>query len=87
MKVSLWRRATKDLKKLPKIDQLAIAKKIRKLENDQEKISEEKLKGFKNISRIRVGRYRLVFIEVKGGIEIFLIAHRREVYNLLKRLF
>ena len=66
---------------------MAIAKKIRKLENDQEKIPEEKLKGFKNISRIRVGRYRLVFIEVKGGIEIFLIAHRREVYALLRQLF
>ena len=87
MKVGLWRRAEKELKKIPKIDQLAIARKIRKLEDGLEKIPEQKLKGFKNISRIRVGRYRLVFLEVKGGIEIFLIAHRREVYQLLKRMF
>jgi len=53
------------LKKIPKIDQLAIARKIRKLEDGLEKIPEQKLKGFKNISRIRVGRYRLVFLEVK----------------------
>jgi len=87
MKIGLWPRAIKDLKKIPKIDQLAIAEKIRNLRDNKEQIQEEKLKGFKNIHRIRVGKYRLIFLEVKSGIEIFLIGHRREVYHLLKRLW
>lgn len=87
MKVGIWPRAIKDLKKLPKIDQVAIVEKIRNLRDNREQFQEEKLKGFKNIHRIRVGKYRLIFLEVKGGIEIFLIGHRREIYNLLKRLF
>ena len=86
MKVILWRRAEKDLKRFPKIDQLAISKKIRKIISEQEKVPTEKLKGFKNIGRIRVGCYRMIYIKSKEKIEIFLIAHRREVYNLLKKL-
>ena len=87
MKVGIWPRTIKELKKIPKIDQLAIAKKIRNLKDNPGKIPEEKLRGYKNVHRIRVGKYRLLFMGAKGGIEIFLIAHRREVYNLLKRLF
>ena len=87
MKIGIWPRAIKDLKRIPKIDQLAIAEKVRNLKNNRGKIQKEKLQGYKNIYRIRVGKYRLIFMEVKDGIEIFLIAHRREVYNLLKRLF
>lgn len=86
MKVGLWARAVKDLKKIPKIDQMAIARKIRRLEEGREKKPTDKLRGLKNVGRIRVGHYRLVFLEIKDGIDIFLIAHRREVYNLLKRL-
>lgn len=87
MKVGIWPRAIKDLKKLPKIDQVAIVEKIKDLRENREQIQEEKLQGYKNVHRMRVGKYRLIFLEVRGGIEIFLIGHRREVYNLLKRLF
>lgn len=76
MKIGIWLRATKDLKKIPKFDQLAISKKIRNLADNQNRIEWEKIQGYKNIYRIRVGKYRLVFMEVKGEIEIFLIAHR-----------
>ncbi len=86
MKIGIWPRAVKDLKKIPKFDQLAIAGKIRGLKLNQGRFVGEKLQGYKNVGRIRVGKYRLLFFEVKAGIEIFLIAHRREVYNLLKRL-
>jgi len=47
----------------------------------------EKLQGFKNVYRIRVGKYRLIYLLVKSGVEIIIIAHRREAYNLLKRLW
>lgn len=87
MKIGIWPRAIKDLKKIPKIDQLVIAEKIKDLKDNRKQIQVEKLQGYKNIHRIRVGKYRLIFLEVKGGIEIFLITHRREVYNLLKRIF
>lgn len=82
MKIGIWPRAIKNLKKIPKIDQLAIAGKIRSLRDNREQIQEEKLQGYKNVHRIRVGKYRLIFLEVKGGIEIFLIGHRREVYGV-----
>lgn len=86
MKVGIWPRAVKALKKLSKIDQLAIAIVVRRLQDDGAEVVREKLQGYKNIYRIRVGKYRLVYFPAKGGIEIVVIGHRREVYHLLKRL-
>lgn len=45
MKVLLSPRAEKDLKRLSKIDQIAVAKKIRQL-GESQIAQEEKLKGF-----------------------------------------
>jgi len=87
MTVEIWPRAVKDLKKLPKIDQLAITAIIRKLGITRVVSKNEKLQGFKNVYRIRVGKYRLIYLLVKSGVEIIIIAHRREAYNLLKRLW
>lgn len=86
MKVGIWPRAVKVLKKLPKIDQLVIAAVVRKLQSNGAGIVREKLQGYKNVYRIRVGKYRLVYFPAKTGIEIVIIGHRREVYHLLKRL-
>ena len=87
MKVILSPRAEKQLKKLPKIDQIAVAKKIRNIRNEKVIIQEEKLKGFSNIFRTRVGDYRIVYKKIRLEIYIVLIRHRKEVYEILKRLF
>lgn len=86
MKVILSPRAEKQLKRLPKLDQIAVAKKIR-LIRDSPKISkEEKLIGLKDIFRVRVGDYRIVYKKTSREICIILIRHRKDVYRLVKEL-
>ena len=87
MKAVLSPKAEKQLKKLSKINQIAIAKKIRSIRDSTDIINEEKLRGLKNIYRIRVGDLRIVYKKTKKQIFIVLIHHRRDVYRLLKRLF
>lgn len=86
MKVIISPRAEKNLKRLSKIDQIAIGQKIRQLKGSQV-TREEKLKGFQNIFRVRVGDLRVVFRRTPGEIYIILIGHRKDIYDLLKRLF
>lgn len=85
MNVVLSNRAEKQLRTLPKIDQVAVAQKIRLL-NQINILNEEKLSGYKGIFRVRVGDYRIVFRKTKGEIYIILIRHRREVYLMLKKI-
>ena len=83
MNVTFLSRAEKDLRKLPKFDQIAVAQKI-KLFSRPPIPHEEKLSGFSNAYRVRVGTYRIVYRKLKTSIDIVTIAHRREVYKLLK---
>jgi mRNA interferase RelE/StbE len=85
MKILIAKRAEKYLKKIPKIDQIAIVRKIRLLNSPSS--NEEKLKGLKNIYRVRVGDYRIVFRRTKEEIFIVLIGHRKEIYQLVNHLF
>jgi len=85
MKVILSPRAEKQLRKLAKIDQIAIVRKIRQV-RDAVNFQSEKLKGFPHIFRIRVGDYRIVYQKIKKETYIILIKHRRDVYQALKRL-
>lgn len=85
MRITILPRAEKELRKLPKFDQLALAQKIRAL--PQPKVAgEEKLTGFSGIYRARVGMYRIVYHKTHQSITIILIRHRRDVYRLLKEL-
>lgn len=85
MKVILSLRAEKDIRKLPKFDQIAIAQKIRSLCRSYV-TGEEKLSGYRDVYRTRVGMYRIVYYKIKETITIILIHHRRDVYLLLKKL-
>jgi mRNA interferase RelE/StbE len=85
MKTTISPRAEKEFKKLSKINQLAIANKIRGLVLVN--INEEKLSGYKNIYRVRVSDYRIVFRKNPSEVYIILIGHRKDIYDLLKRLF
>ena len=88
MKVIISPRAEKKLRHLSKIDQIAIANKIRSIKNiSAEVFGEEKLSGFKNIFRVRIGNYRIVYKKTIGNIYIVLIGHRRDIYQLVKQLF
>ncbi len=82
MKITISPKGEKQLKKLPKFDQIAVAKKIRSLKNNL--VETEKLQGYKNIFRVRVGHYRIVYQKSSALIYIILISHRKDVYDLLK---
>ncbi|MBI4066100.1 type II toxin-antitoxin system RelE/ParE family toxin [Candidatus Gottesmanbacteria bacterium] len=85
MKITILPRAEKELRKLPKFDQIAVADKIRALPNTS--ISgEEKLSGFSLVYRVRVGNYRIVYKKTSAVIIIVLIRHRRDVYRMVKDL-
>ena len=84
MKIILSSRAKKQLKRLSKIDQIAVAKKIRSLDGG---VVGGKLKGYKNIFRVRVGSIRIVYKKTFREIYIVLIRHRKDVYRLMMNIF
>lgn len=86
MKIITSPRAEKCLKKLSKIDQIIVGRKIRQLKEKQI-TQEEKLKSFRNVYRVRVGNLRIVYRKTSETIYVILIGHRKDIYNLLERLF
>jgi len=76
MKTILSSKAEKELKKISKIDQIAIIRKIRSMKESPTSLSEEKLSGYRNIFRVRIGQYRVVYRKVINEIYIILIGHR-----------
>ncbi len=84
MKVILSSRAKKQLKSVSRTAQIILVKKIRELAVLI--INEEKLSGYQNMYRVRVGNYRIVYKRTKTEIFIVLIGHRKEIYRLLREL-
>ncbi len=85
MKLTITAHAKKQIKKLPKSVQIIITSKIWKLTSMSFE-GLEKLSGYKGYYKVRVGTFRIVFIKYLDEIEIVLVAHRKEVYDLLTRL-
>ena len=86
MKVILSPKAEKQLKKLPKIDQIVVVRKIRLIRDGARVVGEKKLRDFENIFRVRVGNYRIVYRRTRKEAYIILIRHRKDVYRLVKQL-
>lgn len=87
MKVILSPRAEKELHKIHKLDQIAVVKKLRSLQQvSTTEIQKEKLIGYSDIYRIRVGQYRIVYRQRTDVVHIILIGHRKDIYGLLERL-
>jgi mRNA interferase RelE/StbE len=82
MKLFILPRVEKELRKLPKFDQIAVGQKIRALREPQIP-SEEKLAGYTHIYRVRVGQYRIVYKKTSDEITIILIGHRKDLYRKL----
>lgn len=85
MKITILPRAEKELRKISKFDQIAIAEKIRSLPNPRS-IGEEKLSGYTRIYRVRVGNYRIVYKRTAEEITVVLIGHRKDIYRNLASL-
>jgi mRNA interferase RelE/StbE len=74
--------AEKELAKLPVRVILAIQNDVQVLLNNPFPSGYKKLKGFKNLYRIRSGDYRIIYTlhQQVLTIEIVKIAHRKEAY-------
>lgn len=79
--------AEKQLKKLPKIVQISVARKVRNINDEVVAANMKYLSGYKGLYRIRVGDYRLVFRKYTNKAYFILIGHRKEIYLLLKKLW
>ncbi|PJC28209.1 hypothetical protein CO054_01350 [Candidatus Shapirobacteria bacterium CG_4_9_14_0_2_um_filter_39_11] len=86
MKVVFSPLAEKQLKKLPKIAQFLVGKKVRQIRDQNIVTSVEILSGYRGMYRIRIGDYRLIFQKHFEKIYFVLIAYRKEVYKLLARI-
>ncbi len=86
MEVFVTPGARKQLKKLPKVFQISITQRLKKLRFDTTS-NVKRLKKYKNSYRARVGNYRIVYKLVGEKIYVALIGHRKEVYKLVKRLW
>ena len=85
MKITVSPRAEKQLRKLSKVNQIIVAKKIRFLRATGPKASEG-LTGYKGIYRTRVGDLRIVYKRTASVLYIILIGHRKDIYERLKKL-
>ena len=77
------RRAEKEIDALPKMYAIAIMEAITDLQDEPRPIGCKKLKGTKNVYRIRVSMYRVVYtIEDEVlCVDIVRVAHRKDVYE------
>lgn len=85
MSIVISPRAERELKRIPKIHQIAIVKKIRSLKSSYD-LRKEKLTGYNDIYRVRIGQYRIVYKQKTEKIFIVLIGHRKDIYRLLNQL-
>ena len=78
--------AERQIRKLPREDQLRVLRAIRPLASEPHPPGARRLRGYDDIFRIRVGTYR-VFYRVEGRrpvIIILKVGHRREIYRSLR---
>lgn len=75
----------KELRKLTKVDRLAIVQKIELLKQEPRPEGSAKLKGSRDLYRIRHGDYRVIYKTHNSVLTIMIIriGHRREIYKNL----
>ena len=82
-KISIARRAEKDLKNLERTAKNRVITAISNLKIDSRPIGCRKIQSEEGVWRIRVGDWRIGYLidDVKQEINIIRIAHRREFYD------
>ncbi|MBN1915691.1 type II toxin-antitoxin system RelE/ParE family toxin [Candidatus Dojkabacteria bacterium] len=83
--IKFTRSAIKEAKKLPISIWKRIKLEIYELSDSPIPSSSKRLNGYKNVYRIRIGSYRVIY-ELKHEIKIVLIVkigHRRDIYRNL----
>ena len=78
--------AEKQIRKLPRDDQLRVLRAIRPLAVEPNPPGSRKVRGYDDVFRIRVGTYRVLY-RIAGRrlvIIILKVGHRREIYRSLR---
>ncbi len=78
--------AEKQIRKLPREDQIRVLRAIRPLERDPRPPGSRKIRGYDDVYRIRVGTYRVLYrVEDDRLVVILLkVGNRRDVYRSLR---
>ncbi len=82
-RVEIKTSAAKQIRNLDKVTQFRIGNAIDELQTDPKSKKSKLLVGTKNIYRIRVGDYRIIYQIQKEVLLVIVvkIAHRKEVYR------
>jgi len=86
MKVEVLKRATKQTDKFHSKDQIKIKKQIKQIEAIQSfaLLKTEKLIGYTDRYKIRVGNYRIVIKKISNThLVVTVIANRKDIYDKL----
>ena len=83
--VVLTQTAEKELRRLPVRVIEKIIGVLKSLEENPRPVGCKKLKGYKNLWRVRVGDYRLIYAieDVIMLVDVREIGHRKDIYNKL----
>lgn len=83
--VVLTQTAEKELRRLPSKVIEKIVTVLKSLEENPRPAGCKKLKGYKNLWRVRVGDYRLIYAikEVIMLVDVREIGHRKDIYDKL----
>lgn len=84
--IEFTHKAARQFAKLPSEVQRRLQPRIDSLATDPRSPASEQLEGLKNVRRVRVGAYRVVY-RVEDDVLIVLIirvGHRRDVYRRLR---
>ncbi len=84
-RIELGKKALKSLKNLPRKEILKISSRIDTLAKDPRPSDVKKIKGDKDLYRIRSGDYRILYRIIDSVLQILVvdINHRKKVYQNL----
>ena len=88
-KIVIEKKAQKFINNLSDNDRKKIVKKIANLRiSPIDQLPIKKLQGYKNVYRLKVGDYRVIYVVISDQkmLVIAVIGHRKEVYDIAKRL-
>lgn len=81
--VEISRTAERQLRRLPRADQVRVARAMLALADNPLPRGARKLSGYDDVFRVRTGRYRILYSVVERTLVIVVlkVGHRRDVYR------
>ena len=81
--IEISRSAERQLRRLPRTDQVRIARTMQALASNPFPRGARKLSGYDDVFRVRTGRYRILYSVAERTLVIVVlkVGHRRDVYR------